>query len=170
MSSRRSRSVAGLDGMEGKFAARSDAAAGAISLGPLPTFIGYSLRRAQLQVFEVFTQLMSQFELTPGQFSVLIVIGENPGLRATDVCNVLSVQKANFAPLIQHLERRGLVRRRPAPSDKRTQSLQLTAAGRRLLDRAMEVHTQYEHSLISKLGPAAARRLVEQLQELARPA
>lgn len=137
------------------------------SLGPLEDFLGYSLRRAQMQVFTDFSSLLSVFDLKPGQFGVLIVIDNNPGLRATDVCNALGFQKANFAPLVRALEQRGLVRRKSSSVDRRTQTLQLTAAGKKLLQRAMKVHDLHERRLVSRIGTGASKRLIAMLRELA---
>lgn len=137
-----------------------------VSLGPLPGYIGYMLRQAQLTVFARFNAALSQFDLKPGQFSVLIVIDHNASLRATDVCNALGFQKANFAPLIRTLEQRGLVLRRDCERDRRTQTLQLTAAGKRLLARAMRAHDEFERELCERLGSSAARGLLDRLAEL----
>ena len=98
---------------------------------------------------------------------MLIVIDRNPGLRATDVCQVLGLQKANFAPLLRGLERRGLVQRRRFALDRRTQCLQLTAAGARLLARARRAHERDQRALSARLGAAATRRLIAQLREIA---
>src|SRR5580692_7287230 len=138
-----------------------------VKLGPLARYVGYALRRAQLAVFASFTSVLSQFDLKPGQFAVLIVIDENPGLRATDVCNALGFQKTNFAPLIRTLEQRGLVRRRSSTHDRRTQTLQLTAHGKRLLTRATKVHRKLERAVVARVGAAATARLLEQLNALA---
>lgn len=144
---------------------KTDAGSGA-SLGPLENYLGYSLRRAQMQVFTNFSTLLSQFDLKPGQFGVLIVIDNNPGLRATDVCNALGFQKANFAPLVRTLEQRGLVRRRSSAVDRRTQTLQLTATGKRLLQRALKVHDLHERRIVGQLGAADCKRLVAMLRQL----
>ncbi|MFT3907701.1 MAG: MarR family winged helix-turn-helix transcriptional regulator [Steroidobacteraceae bacterium] len=145
----------------------ADVNGAAISLGPLPDFLGYALRRAQMTVFESFTRMLAQFQLKPGDFGVLIVIDHNPGLRSTDVCNALGFQKANFAPLLQRLEGRNLVKRVSSPSDRRAQSLQLTAAGRKLLARALQVHAEHEQDMLGNLDREAVSRLIVQLNKLA---
>lgn len=144
-------------------------AMGEVRLGPLAHHVGHALRRAQLAVFAGFSARLSQFELKPGEFGVLIVIDQNPGLRATDVCHALGFQKANFAPLVRGLAQRGLVRRRSSVRDRRTRTLQLTPAGKRLLTRALKVHEQYERMLSARLGAAATQRLIAQLSTLAQP-
>jgi DNA-binding MarR family transcriptional regulator len=136
-------------------------------LGPLTGYLDYALRQAQLAVFANSVALLSRFELKPAEFGVLIVIDHNPGLRATDVCKALGLQKANFAPLVRSLERRGLVQRRSSALDRRTRALQLTVAGTRRLARARKLHERHQRSLTAGLGAAATRRLISQLLALA---
>jgi DNA-binding MarR family transcriptional regulator len=137
------------------------------SPGPLSGYLDFALRQAQIAVFAGSGALLSRFELTPGAFAVLIVIDRNPGLRATDVCQVLSLQKANLAPLLRGLERRGMVVRRSYELDRRTRCLQLTATGARLLARARRAHERAQRALSARLGVAATRRLISQLLEIA---
>jgi DNA-binding MarR family transcriptional regulator len=136
-------------------------------LGPLAGYLDYALRQAQLAVTAQSVPLLLRFGLKPAEFGALIVIAHNPGLRATDVCGVLGMQKANFAPLARSLERRGLLRRRSSALDRRTQALQLTVAGARLLARARQAHARHQRSLTAGLGAAATRRLISQLLALA---
>ena len=49
---------------------------------------------------------------------------------------------------IDHLEERGLVRRRPDPSDARSVRVQLTAAGRRRVDLALRDLVAREHAIL----------------------
>ena len=60
-----------------------------ISLGLLSSLLGYNLRRAQVAVFQNFTDMVGAAELTPGQFGVLVVIDANPGLSQTQLGNEL---------------------------------------------------------------------------------
>ena len=45
---------------------------GALQLGELSELLGYSLKRAQLKVFEDFLRCVAPLQLTPAQFSVLV--------------------------------------------------------------------------------------------------
>lgn len=139
-----------------------------VSLGRLSGHLDHALRLAQLAVSARSARLLSRFDLKPGQFAALIVIDRNPGLRATDACRVLGLQKANFAPLLRGFERRGLVQRRRFALDRRTQRLQLTATGVRLLVRARRAHGREQRALRAALGAAATRHLIAQLLEIAR--
>lgn len=149
-------------------AAGIDPDAAVLSLGPLRGFIGYAIRRAQLSVFEAFARSLAEFELRPGDFGVLIVIDSNEGLRSIDVCNVLGFQKTNFVNLIRRLEDRGLVARVEHKEDRRAQTLQLTGAGKRTLQRVLKAHAQLEREFQDLLGAAEAEKFVEQCNKLAR--
>ena len=58
---------------------------------------------------------MAEHDIRPAQFSVLEVIGRNPGLRQTQVSFALGMKTTNFVPLLDQLERRGLAARRAIP-------------------------------------------------------
>ena len=50
----------------------------ALQLGELSEQLGYVLKRAQLKVFENFLRCMASLQLTPAQFSVLLLVEKNP--------------------------------------------------------------------------------------------
>ena len=64
-----------------------------------------ALRRAQMSTVAEFVSVMKDVDLRPTQFAVLTIIKENPGVRQTEVCAALGIQKANFVPLLNELQR-----------------------------------------------------------------
>src|SRR5690242_2192559 len=83
-----------------------------INTTTLDRSLGYSLRRAQMSTFAEFTRFMSSFDVRPSQFSVLILVRDNPGLRQASVSKALDIQKTNLVPLLDGLQKRGLLERR----------------------------------------------------------
>ena len=138
------------------------------NLGPLSGLIGYALRRAQLAVFDEVIRDFAEFDLRPGQFSVLALVGHRPGLKQSEVAVALGIQRANFVALLDGLERRGLARRAPAPNDRRCHALHLTAEGERVLALASARVAAIEARLKEKLGPGGRERLLDTLWRLAR--
>ena len=138
----------------------------AVDLGPLSGFIGYRLRRAQLQVLAGFEQALREIGLSPGQLSVLVVISRNPGLTQSDVCTALGIQRANFTPLLHALEAMGLATRQVLPADRRSNTLQLTALGRDVLVRALALHERLERRITDCLGGGGRAQLAELLRKL----
>jgi DNA-binding MarR family transcriptional regulator len=138
----------------------------AIKFGDLQDHLGYVLRRAQMEVFSRFAEAMRDVDLTPGQFGVLVLIDQNPGVRQSAICDALGIQRSNFVALLHNLERRGLALRRTHGSDARINALHLTRKGQTLLRRANTLHTAYEANLTQRLGPAGRETLLTLLREL----
>src|SRR6201996_5009906 len=123
-----------------------------VDLGPLTGYLGYALRRASMSAVAEFLEAFQEVELRPTQFSVLTLIAENPGIRQTEICASLGIQKANFVPLINELERRGLAVRKSVAGDRRSSALHLTTVGNTTLQRARAIHEVYESRFVTRLG------------------
>ena len=70
---------------------------------------------------------------------------------------------------IDHLEARGLVRRRPDPSDARSVRVQLTAAGRRRVDAALQDLVTRENAILGTLDPDERATLAGLLRRIVAP-
>jgi len=142
---------------------RSPAAA---DLAGLDQHVGYMLRQAQLAVFADFISSQRGAVARPGQFSILALIGSNPGLSQTQVCSALGIKRANLVPVIDHLESLGLVRRDASATDRRSNRLHLTPAGQRALQNALNDQAEHEARITRLLGIAGRRALLKQLAKL----
>lgn len=129
--------------------------------------IGYRLRRAQLSVFQKFLAFFDEFKLRPAEYSVLVLIDDNPGRKQTEIAEVLGIKRANFVTLVHGLEDRGLVERVPSAQDKRANALHLTVAGKAFLTTAQARHAALEEETVARLGgPAARTQLLKLLDRL----
>ena len=70
---------------------------------------------------------------------------------------------------IDRLEERGLVRRRPDPTDARSVRVQLTAAGRRRVDAALKDLVAREHAILGSLDEAERATLAGLLRRVVAP-
>jgi DNA-binding MarR family transcriptional regulator len=143
---------------------RPDAAALDVRL--LNASVGYMLRRAQLAVSGDFGETLAEIGLRPGQFAVLTVLDHNPGVTQSEVSAALSIQRANFVSIIDNLERRGLAKRTSSATDRRSNSLTLTTAGRRMLERASDLQRAHEVRIVHRLGPGGRDHLLRLLELL----
>jgi DNA-binding MarR family transcriptional regulator len=135
--------------------------------GSTTGLIGYRLRRAQLNVFQQFIAVFDQLKLRPAEYSVLVLIADNPGRKQTHIAQALGIKRANFVTLAHGLEERGLIERRPSADDKRANALHLTSAGTRFLSKARALHEDMERDLVNRLGgPVERDRLLELLARL----
>ncbi len=130
--------------------------------GPLDTsgidrIIGYRLRRAQAYVFQEFKTHFDPLGLTPADYSTLVLIGDNPGRRPSELAEALGIQRANFVPLVAGLEAREWLERRKSTSDGRSFSLHLTELGQQVRQRADQVQARFEQKCIAELGGEVGR-------------
>jgi len=77
--------------------------------------------------------------MTRAQWGILIRLEEQPGLLQKELADLLEVEPITVARLIDRLEARGMVERRPDPMDRRCWRLHLTDASRPLMS---EIDTQ----------------------------
>ena len=70
---------------------------------------------------------------------------------------------------LDHLEGRGLVRRRPDPSDARSVRVQITGAGRKRVDGALEDLAERENAILGTLGDADRSVLAGLLRRVVAP-
>ena len=139
-----------------------------LQLGELADLLGYSLKRAQLKVFEDFLRCVAPLQLTPAQFSVLLLLDRNPGRNQTEIANTLGILRPNFVSMLDALESRGLCARMRSTNDRRSHILVLTDKGRAVLARAKKlVASKHEARLNELLGPANRVALLEMLSKIA---
>jgi DNA-binding MarR family transcriptional regulator len=141
-----------------------------VDLGPLPTLIGYALRRAYAVVLQDFNRALAEYDIRPAQFAVLEAVKHNPGLRQTQVSFSLGIKTTNFVPLLDELERRGLAARRPIAGDRRARGLFLTPRGQDLLAQLEKLAAEHESRFTARIGAHGKAQLLGLLHRLADPA
>jgi len=141
----------------------------ALQLGELSEHLGYALKRAQLKIFDDFLRCVAPLQLTPAQFSVLLLLDKNPGHNQTEIANTLGILRPNFVAMLDNLESRGLCARMRSTNDRRSHILVLTDKGRAVLARAKKlVAAKHETRLNALLGPANRAALLAMLATIAR--
>jgi DNA-binding MarR family transcriptional regulator len=138
-------------------AKRASSASVNLDPGLLASSLGFALRMGSVAASQRFHSVMRPFHLRPAQFSTIVLIAANPGVRQRDICETLRIEKANFVGLLDILERRKLVERRADSNDRRRYALYLTKGGHALLRKASRAHARMEADL-QKLLPARARK------------
>src|SRR6266571_3455878 len=107
----------------------------------------------------------AEFDLSPIQCHVLHLIEPGRPLPMSRLADTLSCDASNVTGLVDRLESRGLVRRRPSPRDRRVKVLHLTPTGARL--RAQLLRQMTVRSLpLSRLPLDQQRTLVKILEAL----
>lgn len=147
---------------------QAEAESPALQIGELSDLLGYSLKRAQLKVFDDFLHCVAPLELTPAQFSVLILLDRNPGRNQTEIANTLGILRPNFVAMLDGLEGRGLCTRMRSSNDRRSHVLVLTDKGRTVLARAKKLVAKHEARLNELIGPDNRAALLGMLATIAK--
>lgn len=134
--------------------------------GSLPGLIGYRLRLAQQAVFREFERSVGTLGITPGRAGMLLLIDSNPGLSQSRLAEAIGLDRSTLVPILDDLERRDLVERRPGV-DRRTNGLALTAAGRRFLVALRRQVGEHEDRIAARLTPNEREQLLDLLARLA---
>ena len=106
-----------------------------------------------------------ELDLSRAQCHVLHLIEPGRPLPMRQLAKTLSCDASNVTGLIDRLEARGLVERRPSAQDRRVKELQLTVAGSRVRSSLLRRMTTQSHPL-SRLSSRQQRELVRMLEAL----
>lgn len=141
------------------------ASADAVDLGDLRTSLGFLVRLAQLRVFEDYFEALGRYRMRPGEFSVLVVIGNNPGIRQGVLAQTLRIKRAHITKVIRKLEDRDLVTRRIPDEDRRVVELSLTPDGQSFVAERAEMMRAFDDAVPSGMTRAERDELVRLLQK-----
>ena len=136
-----------------------------VDYGVLRAHLGYFLRRLQVEIFKDFIKTLAEFDVRPAQFSVLVLIGANPGRSQAEIGKALNIERARLAKMLNELERRRWVQRRSAVNDGRSHSLYLTPGGSEKLEQLKALAARHERRLTARLGRQRRQQLIELVRD-----
>jgi DNA-binding MarR family transcriptional regulator len=127
---------------------------------------GFLLARLGMESRRRFTRLLAEHELAMHDFSVLLVLGEHGALPQQRLSRMIGIDPRNAVPIIDGLETRLLVERRPDLEDRRRYAVALTAAGRRMMERLGASGARLEARMLEPLSRAEQTTLQALLHRL----
>ncbi|MFN4360038.1 MAG: MarR family winged helix-turn-helix transcriptional regulator [Hylemonella sp.] len=143
-----------------------DTAVEQVDTSYLEGLVGYNARRATLVIVDAFLRNMAVYGLKPVEFSVLSLIAHNPGITSRQLCSTLNIQPPNLVGMINQLQRREVITRRPHPHDGRAMGLHLTPAGRKLVKQAELTASELEDAATSRLSQTERKTLMQLLRKI----
>ncbi len=111
---------------------------------------------------------LQDYDLTLAQFGVLAQLQAVPDISQQMLADWLFVSKGNVVGLLNRLEGRGLVERRPDPEDGRTHVVSLTKQGAALAARVVPEHEELVAECMALIAPEDQRTLHQLLRTLDR--
>ncbi|MDI4656783.1 MarR family winged helix-turn-helix transcriptional regulator [Xanthobacter autotrophicus] len=161
-------------GRKGAQAAADPAEAVVLDLESLP---GHLIRRLQQVAVALFAEEMERAgaDLTPVQFAALATVRDHPGIDQASLAGVIGYDRATIGGVVERLEGKDLIRRIPAPGDRRLRQLFLEEEGARLLAALSAPVLRVQDRIMAPLSPeeratlkALLAKLVDATNELSR--
>ena len=119
----------------------------------------FLLRRLGMAAKERSLEDYAATGLHPYHHAILALLDE--GVRETQgqIADALGYDKGQLVGLLDELEEAALVERRRDPADRRRQTVQITPAGRKTLDRLRALSKRIEEEFLAPLDEAERREL-----------
>lgn len=139
-----------------------------VDYGLLTELTGFSVKLVWILGHALLTRGFGESGITPHRFSVLEVIGRNPGLQQTQLATALALSRPATTLAIDFWEERGCVERRDIPGDRRSFGVYLTPHGEREVERLRGIVREAEDALIANLSEAETAELQRLLRKIHR--
>lgn len=125
--------------------------------------VGFSLSSIGYAVARRFRETLAPLALEPREFALLRAVGVAEGISQQAAGERLQIPASRMVAFVDALEARGLLERRPNARDRRKRALYLTAEGRQLLERALELAMGFERHMCAPIGDDERERLLSLL-------
>jgi DNA-binding MarR family transcriptional regulator len=137
-----------------------------ITMDAVYTAPGYLFRRMQQIAVALFVEECSAFDLTPVQYAALVAIHTHPGIDATRLSAVIAFDRSTLGSVIERLQAKKLIDRKPSGGDKRVKLLYLTRAGAAVLRDIMPSVERAQARMLQPLKSADRKALLALLTQL----
>lgn len=132
--------------------------------GPGPAFL---LAQIGAHAAARFAERLVPLGLTPPEAGILWNLSHHPDLTQRALAEQLGAFPSRLVLLLDQLEAKGLIERRPDPNDRRSHALRLTAAGHAQLEALGRVSQEHQSVLCAGLTNAEREQLRTLLAKVA---
>jgi DNA-binding MarR family transcriptional regulator len=131
-----------------------------------PASIAFLLSQVGILASQRFAHRIAEAGLHPPQFRVMNMVDAAEGCSQQAIAEAIGAPPSRMVAIVDELEDRGLVERRPHPSDRRVRALYLTDAGHRTLAQGRKIAAEHEEELMRGFSAADRKRLAAFLRKV----
>ena len=99
----------------------------------------FRLYSAARLVMQAYTPMLNELGITYPQYLVLMGLWEKDAQPVNDIARRLLLETNTVTPLLQRMEKQGILTRKKGEHDKRQQIVSLTEKGREMEQRAFDI-------------------------------
>jgi MarR family transcriptional regulator, lower aerobic nicotinate degradation pathway regulator len=137
-----------------------------VTMDAVYTKPGYLFRRMQQIAVAIFVEECRPYDLTPVQYAALVAIRTHPGIDATRLSSVIAFDRSTLGSVIERLEAKHYIERKPAREDKRVKLLHLTGQGTALLHEIMPSVDRAQARMLQPLKSVDRKTLMALMTQL----
>ncbi|GAA2846339.1 MarR family transcriptional regulator [Actinoplanes cyaneus] len=144
---------------------------GSVSTDPNPTadpreVLAYLLKHANLKLTALMDAALEPLGIDGKDFGALRVLAHREPSSQLQVAQTLGIDRTTMVALLDVLERKGIVTRRPDPADRRRNVVELTEQGMRTYEAAQVAYGKAESAFLAAISPAATDQFRQTLRTL----
>ena len=125
-----------------------------------------AFRSVSRQLRETSQETLAPWDINPSQFRALRVLNHHGAIRPSDLSGRLHIAPRSATEVVDALQSRGLVERRPDPSDRRATLVELTAHGAGVLNAIRTARGTEAERVFDRLTPDDRGHLARILRQL----
>lgn len=129
----------------------------------LQSCINYLLTVSQHEVFQVFSDGLSQFNITPGQYGVLRCLWEDGPCTPKEIAQTLRLENSTISGVLDRMEKKDLIRRVTDENDRRSVRVVTTELGSSLKEDVLRVIGELNDKVLSDLTGGQREALIRDL-------
>jgi DNA-binding MarR family transcriptional regulator len=121
------------------------------------------LKRAAQYAAHIYQGEVGKSGLTQRQYTVLLSVDQYEGLSQTALVKMTGIDRSTLADLVARLLAQGYLQRRRTKDDGRTNSVRITAAGKRMLKMSQPGADEVDKIVLAAIPPTNRKSFTETL-------
>ena len=127
--------------------------------------IGFKINQTANKINNKFNIVLQKYDIAPEQRATLEIIKYEKDVNQTKIANILAKDKTTISRTLATLEKKGFILKKQI--DKRTNLIQLTFEGEKILENSSYAVKEFREGLSSKLDSEEVKQLISLLEKIA---
>ncbi|MBP7748834.1 MAG: MarR family transcriptional regulator [Aliarcobacter sp.] len=127
--------------------------------------IGFKINQTANKINNKFNIVLQKYDIAPEQRATLEIIKYEKDVNQTKIANILAKDKTTISRTLATLEKKGFILKKQI--DKRTNLIELTNKGEKILEESALTIKTFRENLSSKLDENEINKIVELLEKVA---
>ena len=133
----------------------------------LDEFLPFKLNTTAEIITRDFSEMcIAKFNLSRSQWRIMVLLEQHQLLTAKEICEMTNMEKVMVSRAVKELEQRKLIKRKVNKSDKRSLFLELTAKGKKSIEKLIPAVNDWQKNLKKNVGARNYNQLVSMLNEV----